>query len=241
MSVYAFDIDGTICNNTNGQYEVAKPFPEMIAAINDLYDTGHYIKMFTARGAGSGKDWHLFTKEQLDTWGLKYHELITGKKPGFDLLVDDRVIHVSDFRRRYLAKRIVGFVASTFDLMHPGYVLMLKDARERCDYLIAALHVDPKVERPEKNSPVQTVDERRLVLESSRYVDEVVEYTTEAELESLLKTKKPNIRIIGSDWKDKPYTGNHLPIEIHWHERNHDWSTTNLRRRIYESEKEKEK
>lgn len=239
MIRYAFDIDGTICNNTAGHYQSAQPFPEIIEKINSLFDEGHHIKMFTARGAGSGIDWTETTQNQLKDWGVKYHELIMNKKPGFDLLIDDRVMHVDDFRKKFLGKKIVGFVASAFDLLHPGYILMLQDAKERCDYLIAALHNDPTVERTTKNKPIQNAYERRLILESVRYVDEVVEYSTEKELEQLLLLKKPDIRIIGSDWKDKEYTAKDLPIKIHWHHRNHDWSTTNLRCKIAKAEEEK--
>jgi glycerol-3-phosphate cytidylyltransferase len=237
MITYAVDIDGTICTSSTGEYPDSVPIPEMIEKINQLYEQGHIIKMFTARGASSGVDWTNTTQEQLQRWGLKYHELIMNKKPSFDLLIDDKVIHISDFRKKYLDKKIVGFTASTFDIIHPGYVVMLRDARERCDYLIAALHIDPTIERKEKNKPVQTVDERRLVLESIKYIDEIVEYSTEQDLIDLLKQKKPDIRIIGTDWKNKEYTGKDLPIKIHWHQRKHDWSTTNLRRRIVEAKK----
>jgi len=236
MITFAVDIDGTICTSSSGHYEDSTPVPEMIQKINDLYDEGHIIKMFTARGASSGIDWTETTTEQLKNWGLKYHELIMNKKPSFDLLIDDKVMHVKDFRKSFLQNNVVGFVASTFDLMHPGYILMLRDARERCDYLIAALHRNPTIERPHKNYPVQTVEERRMVLEANRYIDEVVEYDTENDLLSILTLRKPNIRILGSDWKDKEYTGKNLPITIHWHERKHDWSTTNLRRKIVEAE-----
>ena len=89
--IYAFDIDGTICSNTNGNYQKAIPFENRIMVINNLYDTGNTIKMFTARGTTTNIDWYDFTKRQLDKWGLKYHELITGK-PEADYFIDDSTL-----------------------------------------------------------------------------------------------------------------------------------------------------
>ena len=129
-----------------------------------------------------------------------------------------------------------GFVASSFDLIHPGYILMFQDAKTVCDYLVCGLHSDPTIDRPSKNKPVSTLKERMIVLQSIKYVDEVVVYNTESELYELLKRIKPDVRILGSDYVGKRFTGDDLDIHIHWHNRNHDWSTTNLKRRIKEAE-----
>ena len=94
--VFVFDIDGTICTNTNGTYEAADPFPEMISKINALYDDNEIV-MMTARGAKSGIDWSDFTAKQLSSWGLKYHKLIMNQKPYGDVYVDDKAINVSAF------------------------------------------------------------------------------------------------------------------------------------------------
>jgi glycerol-3-phosphate cytidylyltransferase len=125
-----------------------------------------------------------------------------------------------------------GFVASSFDLIHPGYILMFQDAKTVCDYLICGLHTDPTIDRPTKNKPIQSLEERKIVLQAIRYVDEIVLYNTESELYELLKTIKPDVRILGTDYAGKRFTGDDLGINIHWHKRNHDWSTTNLKRRI---------
>lgn len=234
--IYCFDIDGTICTNTHGKYETAVPFPDMRRRINALYDLGHHIIFMTGRGCVTKKDYTAFTKKQLDDWGFKYHELITNKKPHADLFIDDRGENVSKWRT---AGKRIGFVASTFDLMHPGYIKMLQEAKTVCEHLICALQTDPSVERPSKNKPVQTLEERRMVLEAIRYVDEVVVYETEQELTQLLIELSPDVRILGTDYKDKPFTGQNLFIPIHWHDRNHDWSCTNLRHRIWQSEENK--
>ena len=130
-----------------------------------------------------------------------------------------------------------GFVASCFDMLHAGHCLMLKDASFQCDHLVAALQTDPTIDRPEKNRPIQSFPERMLQLEAVRYIDEIVVYNTEEELVEWLKVIKPDVRILGSDYKDKfYYTGKDLEeelgIEIYFHDRNYDWSTSELRERI---------
>ncbi|MGE4299501.1 MAG: methyltransferase domain-containing protein [Desulfovibrionaceae bacterium] len=95
--IYCFDIDGTLCTNTNGAYETAEPFPDMIARVTALYDAGHTIKLFTARGTVTGIDWRELTESQMRAWGLKYHELILGK-PEADVFVDDKTINALDWR-----------------------------------------------------------------------------------------------------------------------------------------------
>ena len=96
MKIYAFDIDGTICTNTYGNYELAKPYKNRIESINKLYSEGHTIKMFTARGSTTNKDWHEFTTKQITSWGLKFHELITGK-PEADFFIDDKAVNHNDW------------------------------------------------------------------------------------------------------------------------------------------------
>lgn len=232
--IFVFDVDGTVCTNTNGKYERAKVYPDMLDRVNRLYDLGHEIIFMTARGSVSNVDYTDFTKEQLAKWGFKYHRLITNQKPHADLFVDDRAENVRSWRT---AGKIKGFVASTFDLMHPGYIKMFKDAKTVCEHFICAIQSDPTTERPNKNRPVQTLEERIMVLEAIKYVDEIVTYETEDELLALLKTIKPDVRILGTDYKGRPFTGDDLDIEIYFHKRNHDWSTSSLRERIYKAEK----
>ena len=141
-----------------------------------------------------------------------------------------------------MTKRIVGFTCGSFDLIHPGHILMLEECKNVCNYLIVGFQTDPTLDRPEKNKPIQTVEERLIMLKSIKYVDEIRIYNTEEELYNLLKEIKPDVRIIGADWKDKKYTGYDLPIKIYFNKRDHEWSTSELRRRVYESEvKNKEK
>lgn len=95
--IYCFDIDGTICDTEGSNYESSVPLVDVIKKINALFDAGHTIKIFTARGATSGKDWRKFTEDHLASWGLRYHELIMGK-PHADIFIDDHGINAEDWR-----------------------------------------------------------------------------------------------------------------------------------------------
>ena len=127
---------------------------------------------------------------------------------------------------------IKGITSGAMDLLHAGHVLMLKECKENCDYLIVALHVDPSIERSWKNKPIETLEERKIRLEGCKYVDEIITYETEEDYRNLLIKIKPDVRFIGIDHKDKPFTGDDLPIKIHFNSRNHNYSSTNLRERI---------
>ena len=134
----------------------------------------------------------------------------------------------------------MGFSCSTFDLFHSGHVMMLKEAKALCDYLIVGLQTDPTIDRPEKNKPVQSVFERFVQLQACKYVDEIVPYATEKELHDILMSYPIDVRIIGEEYKDKPFTGNDLDhIQIHYNKRRHSFSTTELRQRVNEAEQAK--
>jgi glycerol-3-phosphate cytidylyltransferase len=127
----------------------------------------------------------------------------------------------------------IGITAGNFDIIHPGYVMLFEDAKKNaCDYLIVALHGDPTVERSEKCKPVQAPKDRAYILKSIRYVDEIVHYNTEAELLNILTTLDYDVRIIGSDYIGKEFTGSMLKKEIYYHDRTHNYSLTNLKKMI---------
>jgi glycerol-3-phosphate cytidylyltransferase len=117
---------------------------------------------------------------------------------------------------------------------------MLADAADQCDHLVVGLHIDPHLQRPEKNEPVQTVDERIMVLQAVRYVDRIIPYATEADLERILYELQPDVRILGSDWKHRrdQITAPGAAGRIHWHKREHNWSSSEMRRRIWEAEEQ---
>ena len=125
----------------------------------------------------------------------------------------------------------VGFTCSCFDLLHAGHIIMLQYAKARCDKLIVGLQTDP-TDRPEKNKPIQSLEERRIQLEAVKYVDEIFTYDTEEDLYKKLLDISPDVRILGSDYIGKSFTGDDLDIKIYYHDRNHNYSTTNLRKKI---------
>ena len=130
----------------------------------------------------------------------------------------------------------VGFTCGAFDLLHAGHIMMLQEAKEQCDWLVIGLQTDPSIDRKSKNSPIQTLEERKIQIEAVKFVDEVIVYETENDLLSLLKKLNPDVRIIGADHKGKKFTGWELPIEIYFNGRDHGFSTSELRSRIYKSE-----
>ena len=130
----------------------------------------------------------------------------------------------------------IGFTCSCFDLLHAGHILMLKDAKEQCDKLIVGLQTDPSIDRPlTKNKPIQSLRERKIQLEAVRYVDDIFVYETESDLVDLLKLVKPDVRILGNDYKDESFTGDDLNIPIYYHERDHDYSSSDLRKKILQN------
>ena len=237
---YCFDIDGTLCvtpNNELGKpdYVNATQIPFMVEQVNRLYDGGHYIIMQTARGKGSGIDHTELTTKQLNEWGYKYHELFPMFcKPTADIFIDDRGINVEEWKKTCPSNK--GIIASAFDVIHPGYIRMFKDAKLYCNHLTAALHEDPSVERLHKLQPVQSVEERTEILRSIKYIDNVVTYKVEEQYLDYLKSGDYDVRFLGTDYKTRPYTGENIPINIVWLDReSHEYSSTRLKTQIYES------
>ena len=182
MTIFAFDIDGTICSTVGNQYDFSVPDRIMIEHINSLYEQGHYIKMFTGRGCVSKKDWTEFTKNQLTNWGLKFHELITNQKPHFDLLIDDKAINIDEYKKNNIPKKI-GIFLKNFDLINFEYIKNLEDARQECDYLIVCLN-----ENHDSHIQLEKLNEKQQILKSIKYVDQVVYYSNEENLKFKLKT-----------------------------------------------------
>lgn len=135
---------------------------------------------------------------------------------------------------------ITGLTASTFDLLHAGHVLMLREAKSQCDYLICALQVDPSLDRREKNAPVQTLVERYAQLAAVKYVDEIIVYQTEGDLEDILELYPINIKIMGKEYKDIDFTGREIckrrGISVYFNSRDHRFSSSDLRARVVKSE-----
>ena len=137
----------------------------------------------------------------------------------------------------------VGITFSSFDLFHAGHIKMLEEARSKCDYLIVGLQLDPSVNRPDKNKPIQSIVERYVQVRSCRYIDEVVPYVTENDLLDILNSFKIDLRIIGEEYKERSFTGKEYceksKIKIYYNKRDHRFSTSKIRENVFKLEKNK--
>ncbi len=234
---YCFDIDGTLCHTPNNEkgkpdYENAQPLPFMVEQVNRLYDEGNYIIMQTARGKGSGIDHTELTKKQLSDWGYKYHELFPMFcKPTADIFIDDKGIDAMVWAAKQ--PQVKGIIAGAFDVIHAGYVRMFVDCKKHCNHLTVALHEDPSFARPHKLPPVQSLEDRKEILRAIKYVDDIVVYQAEDTFLSYLDDY--DIRFLGDDYRDGSYTGKDKKIKIVFVNRDHDYSTTELKRKIAKS------
>lgn len=137
----------------------------------------------------------------------------------------------------------IGITFSSFDLLHAGHIKMLEEAKTQCDYLICGLQTDPTLDRPEKNRPIQSVVERYIQLKGCRFVDEIVPYATEQDLEDVLRSFKLDVRIVGDEYEHKDFTGRKFceekGIDLYFNKREHRFSSSGLRREVAEKEKSK--
>ena len=157
---------------------------------------------------------------------------------GSDIFSETTKEQIDFIKKKYVGKKL-GFTCSCFDILHCGHAIMLEDASKNCDVLVIGLQTDPTLDRAEKNKPVQSYDERKIMINAIKYVDEVIEYATESDLLNILVYLNPDVRVLGTDWNGKEYTGHHLEIPIHWHRRDHNWSTSYLRKRVAYAEERK--
>jgi glycerol-3-phosphate cytidylyltransferase len=146
----------------------------------------------------------------------------------------------------HIVGKPVGFTCSTFDLLHAGHILMLAEAKSICDYLIVGVQSDPTIDRPDvKNKPVQSIVERYVQLSAVKFIDEIIVYDTEKDLEDLLMFLPITIRIIGEEYRDKTFTGKNIcedrGVKIFYNSRTHRFSSSELRQRTYQSELSKKK
>lgn len=134
-----------------------------------------------------------------------------------------------------------GFTCGAFDLCHYGHILMFEECKRHCDKLIVGVQTDPSIDRPDKNAPVQSLEERVCQVRALKWVDEVIIYSTEEDLLRILRLLRVDIRFLGADWWGKPFTGHDIPMEFHFCERDHSFSSSELRQRIYISEMQRMK
>ena len=232
--IYIFDIDGTICTITYGDYDDAKPFLDRIEENNKLYDEGHTIIYHTARGMGrtnnnvvqSYKLFYDYTVRQFDSWGVKFHDLFIGK-PNGDVYVDDKGIKDIDFYNNVETKTI--FVNGCFDVLHCGHIKLFKYAKSLGDKLIVAVDADKKVkEFKGNNRPVNRLQDRVELLRSIRFIDEVLSFDTKKKLEQIIEKINPDVLVVGSDWQGKEVVGSKYAKEVRFFERIDGYSTTQI-------------
>ena len=127
----------------------------------------------------------------------------------------------------------VGITFSSFDLLHAGHVMMLKEAKKQCDYLIVGLQLDSSHDRSNKNVPSQSIIERYIQLKGSNYVDEIIPYVLEEDVNDILRSFKIDIRIIGEEYKNIEFTGKEYckkkGIEIYYNSIQHRFSSTEIK------------
>lgn len=142
------------------------------------------------------------------------------------------------FKLKSKGKRI-GFTCSAFDVLHAGHIAMLAEAKTQCDFLIVGLLTDPTIDRPTtKNKPVQSILERWIQVSAVEFVDMVIPFDTEKNLEDLIKLIKPNIRIVGEEYKNQNFTAKEVQgVEIYYNKREHSFSSSELRERIINESK----
>lgn len=137
----------------------------------------------------------------------------------------------------------IGITFSQFDLLHAGHVAMLAEAKNHCDYLICGLQNNATWDRPQKNQPIQSIVERQITLSANRFVDEIVVYNTEKDLEDILLTLPIDVRILGVEYMQQEFTGRAIcerrGIQLVFNSRDHSFSSTNLRERVWEAENTK--
>jgi len=150
-----------------------------------------------------------------------------------------KIIDLEKFRADNKDK-IIGCTFSCWDLLHAGHNLFLKDAKSQCDILCVGLQTDPTIDRPEKNKPIQSLEEREIQVQSCRWIDYYFIYDTEKSLYNSIVNLNPDVRFLGDDYVGKKFTGSDLPVQIIFHPRSvHEYSTTNLRKKISMRELEK--
>jgi glycerol-3-phosphate cytidylyltransferase len=137
----------------------------------------------------------------------------------------------------------IGIVFSQFDILHAGHIAMLSEAKNHCDYLIAGLQNNAQWDRPDKNAPIQSIVERQISLSAVRFVDEIVVYNTEKDLEDILLTLPVDVRILGVEYMEKDFTGRAIcekrKIELVFNSRDHSFSSSSLRKRVVEAQRTK--
>lgn len=128
-----------------------------------------------------------------------------------------------------------GFVAGSFDIIHPGYISLFKEAKKYCNKLLVGLHHNPTIERKIKLPVINSLNDRKVILKSIKYIDNIITYKSELDLYNILLNKNIHVRFLGNDYKGKKFTGSNLNIPIVWIDRSHNFSATKIKKKIHKS------
>lgn len=148
-----------------------------------------------------------------------------------DIFNSKTVFDINQINQKSKNKSI-GVVAGVFDIFNASYCLYLQDAKNYSDTLVVLLHIDPSIENLDKPKPIQSIEEREIQLKACKYVDYIITYATESDLNNILVKLNPDVRLMGNEYFDKNYTGKELTLVVYWHETRIDWNTDNLKKRI---------
>ena len=178
---YCFDIDGTICDK-DVEYQEAKAYRSVVAKINSLYDEGHTIILYTARGSKTGLDWTELTNQQVKKWGIKCHEVKLGK-PFYDLIIDDRAINADLWRSRLNLRTCL--ITGVFDLINIELCAQLKRLRKKFNNIVVAIQSDPSLEDKNAKSPKTALEDRITMLKSIRDIDEILVFRVNSDIKHI--------------------------------------------------------
>ena len=232
---YAFDIDNTLVRTVGNDYPNSTPIQHRIDRVNSLFDEGHTIYLFTARGMASGKDYLELTTKQMQDFGVKHHRIIMGK-PDADLFVDDKAISVDEWDAKYPTSRSpVIWTNGCYDVLHVGHIRLFDHCRQLAKNFggrfVVGIDSDSRVRELKGSSrPINNQYDRAEVLLSLKGVDSVYIYNTAEELEEIISVLKPNVMVVGDEYKDKTVIGSQHAGSVEFFPKISGYSTTQMLR-----------
>jgi len=231
--IYAFDIDNTLVHTVGNDYQNSTPIQHRINRVNDLFDEGNTIYLFTARGMASGKDHYELTAKQMQDFGVKHHRIIMGK-PDVDLFVDDKAISVHEWdRKQSVSKSPVIWTNGCYDILHVGHIRLLQYcasfARNCGGRFVIGIDSDSRVKQMKGLSrPINTQNDRSEMLLSIDGVDSVYIYDTADELDNIISTLAPEVMVVGDEYRDKTIVGYQHSKNIVFFPKIQGYSTTKI-------------
>lgn len=230
---YMFDIDNTLVYTIGNDYKNSIPIQHRIDRVNNLFDSGNTIYLFTARGMASGKNYYELTKKQMENFGIKHHDLIMNK-PDFDVFIDDKAISVNewDMRQPNMSSPII-WTNGCYDILHIGHIKLFEYCRvlaEACGGIfIIGIDSDSRVNQLKgKNRPFNNQSDRKEILMSIKGVNKVYIFNSSEELSQIIKLLSPQVLVVGDEYKDKYVIGSEYCKSIVYFPKNNKISSTKI-------------